>query len=124
MKVRHTADEPLRFDHYDPEALANILEMQHKITTFSQKKERRQNAFTNSAHHRPDDPSFTRQSNLLHVLYTRVRLNVISTTAAMHKFNAIHPIIKISATNLYVYRLRNTKDLEEFVAPFTTKRPQ
>ena len=34
MKVRHTAEEPIYFDHYDPEALANILETQHKITTF------------------------------------------------------------------------------------------
>ena len=34
MKVRHTAEEPIYFDHYDPEALATILETQHKITTF------------------------------------------------------------------------------------------
>ncbi len=33
MKVRHTADEPIYFDHYDPEALANI-ESQNKLTTF------------------------------------------------------------------------------------------
>ena len=34
MKVQHTEEEPIYFDHYDPEALANILETQHKITTF------------------------------------------------------------------------------------------
>ena len=34
MKVRYTAEEPICFDHYDPEALAKILETQHKITTF------------------------------------------------------------------------------------------
>ena len=33
MKVRHTAEEPIYFDHYDPEALATILEKQHKIST-------------------------------------------------------------------------------------------
>ena len=32
MKVKHTAEEPIYFDHYDPAALANILETQHKIT--------------------------------------------------------------------------------------------
>ncbi len=26
MKVRHTAEEPIYFDHYDPEALTTILE--------------------------------------------------------------------------------------------------
>ena len=34
MKVRHTAEEPIYFDHYDPDALATILETQHKITHF------------------------------------------------------------------------------------------
>ncbi len=34
MKVRHTAEEPIYFDHYDPEALASILEMQHEISNF------------------------------------------------------------------------------------------
>ena len=38
MKVRHTAEEPICFDHYDPEALAKILETQHKITTFLKKR--------------------------------------------------------------------------------------
>ena len=34
MKVGHTTEEPIYFDHYDPDALANILETQHKITQF------------------------------------------------------------------------------------------
>ena len=38
MKVRHTAEEPIYADHYDPEALANILETQHKITNFLKKR--------------------------------------------------------------------------------------
>ena len=40
---------------------------------------------------------------------------MISTITATQKFNAIHPIIRVNATELYVYRLRNTKDLETFV---------
>ena len=34
MKVSHTEKEPIYFDHYDPEALANILDIQHKITMY------------------------------------------------------------------------------------------
>ena len=34
MKVRHTAEEPIYFDHYEPEALTQILEAQHKRTIF------------------------------------------------------------------------------------------
>ena len=40
MKVKNSAEEPIYFDHYDPEALANILETQHKITQFCQEEGR------------------------------------------------------------------------------------
>ena len=40
---------------------------------------------------------------------------MISTITAKQKFNAIHPITRVNATELYVYRLRNTKDLDTFV---------
>ena len=34
MKVQHTEEEPIYFDHYDPEALHDILGTQHKITQY------------------------------------------------------------------------------------------
>ena len=40
---------------------------------------------------------------------------MISTITATQKFSAIHPIIRINATELFVYRLRNYKDLETFI---------
>ncbi len=45
----------------------------------------------------------------------RGRHNMISSITATQNFNAIHPIIRVNATELYVYRLRNYKDLETFV---------
>ncbi len=42
MKVKNTTEEPIFFDHYDPEALANVLETQSKITNCL--KKRRQKA--------------------------------------------------------------------------------
>lgn len=62
-----------------------------------------------------DDPAFTRQSKMLHTLYIRGRHNMISTITATQKFNAIHPIIRVNATELFVYRLRNMKDLDTFI---------
>ena len=61
------------------------------------------------------DPNFTRQSKLPHVPYMRGRRNMISTIRPQQKFSAIHPIIRVNATELYVYRLRNYKDLETFI---------
>ncbi len=67
MKVRHTAEEAIYFDHYDPESLANILETQHKITNLLKK---RRDAKLFQILIIVDDfaegPSFTRQSKLLH----------------------------------------------------------
>ena len=62
-----------------------------------------------------DDPTFTRQSKLLHSLYTRGRHNSISTIVSTQKFAAIRPILRVSATSLIVYRLRNNKELESFL---------
>ena len=62
-----------------------------------------------------DDPSFSRHSKLLHSLYTRGRHSMISTITSTQKFNSIHPLIRVNATELYVYRLRNQKDLETFL---------
>ena len=40
---------------------------------------------------------------------------MISTITATQKFSAIHPLIRVNATDLYVYRLRNYRDLESFI---------
>ena len=51
---------------------------------------------------------------MLHSLYVRGRHNMIGNITATQKFNVIHPIIRVNATKLHVYRLRNNKDLEAF----------
>ncbi len=40
---------------------------------------------------------------------------MMSSIIATQKFIAMHPIIRVSATELYVYRLRNYKGLETFI---------
>ena len=62
-----------------------------------------------------DDVKFSRQSKLLWQLYVRGRHNSISTITATQKFAAIAPIVRVNATELYCYRLRNYKDSEAFV---------
>ena len=103
MKVSHTEKEPTYFDHYDAEALANILDIQHKIT-MHMKSQGRTKMFQILIiiDDFADDPSFTRQSKILHGLYTRGRHNMISTITATQKFASIHPIIRVNATELYV----------------------
>ena len=35
VKVRHTDDDPIYYDHYDTEALHDILDTHHKITEYT-----------------------------------------------------------------------------------------
>jgi len=116
MKVTHTDEEPIYLDHYDPDVLADIIDTQHKITDYM-KKQNHKHLFQILVivDDFADDPSFSRRSKLLHSLFTRGRHNSISTIVATQKFTAIHPIIRINATSLFVYRLRNYKDLESFI---------
>ena len=116
MKVQNTKDEPIYFDHYNPEALDNILDTQHKITNFmKQRGDKKLFQILIIIDDFADEPRFTRQSKLLHSLYTRGRHNMISTITSTQKFNAIHPLIRVNATELYVYRLRNYKDLDTII---------
>ena len=38
MKLRHTEEEPIYFADYDPDALENIINTQHKIVTYMKKQ--------------------------------------------------------------------------------------
>ena len=48
-------------------------------------------------------------------MFTRGRHSGISTIVSTQKFTALHPIIRVNATELYVFRLRNYRDLETFI---------
>ena len=116
MKAVETEDDKFYFSEYDPVALDNIIETQHKITNYM-KKHKYKTLFQILIviDDFADDPSFTRQSKLLHQLYVRGRHNSISTITSTQKYNVIAPIVRINATQLYVFRLRNYKDLEAIV---------
>jgi len=108
--------EKLFFDSYDAEALENIVSTQHKVADHMKSK-----GFTKIyqvliiVDDFADDPSFSRHSKLLHALFTRGRHSFISTIVSTQKYRAISAIIRVNATNLYVFRLRNGGDLEALI---------
>ena len=116
MKAIESEDDKFYYDEYDPIALDHIIETQHKITDYM-KKHKYKTLFQILIviDDFADDPAFTRQSKLLHQLYVRGRHNSISTITSTQKYNVIAPIVRINATQLYVFRLRNYKDLEAIV---------
>ena len=116
LDAHETEEEKFYFDHYNPEALENIISTQNKVIKHMKAKNKKKlYQILLIVDDFADDPSFSRHSKLLHVLYTRGRHAMISTITATQKFSAIHPIIRVNATELYVYRLRNQNDLDKFL---------
>ena len=116
MKVKETEEEPIYFDHYSSEDLDKIINTQHKVIDYMKKQgHTKLYQILIIIDDFADDPNFVRSSKLLHSLYTRGRHHQISTITSTQKFNAISPIIRVNMTELYVFRLRNIKDLEAFI---------
>ena len=116
MKIQETEDDKFYFDSYEPEELEKIIHTQHKITDYMKKnKHKTLYQILIIVDDFSDEPIFSRQSKLLHSLFTRGRHDSISTIVSSQKFYAISPIIRINATQLYIFKLRNYKDLESVI---------
>ena len=116
-KINLSEDEPsLYYDTYDPESLENIITTQRKIVEH-QKNKNSNKLFSILiiVDDFADDPSFSRNSKLLHSLYVRGRHSCISTLVSTQKFAALSPLIRVNACSLYVFRLRNYQDLAMFL---------
>ena len=108
--------EQIYFDHYDHEALTNIIETQHKVAEhMKQQNHTKIFQILIVIDDFADDPSFARHSKLLHALFTRGRHSMISTIVSTQKYRSISTIVRVNATNLYIFRLRNAGDLEAWV---------
>ena len=115
LKLKETDDEKFYYSEYDPEALSKIIDTQRKIIEYQKKKKKKKWQILIVIDDFADSPEFSRNSKLLHGLYTRGRHSQISTVVATQKFNALHPIIRVNASELFVFRLRNNQDLQTFI---------
>ena len=116
MGLRESDKEKFYFDHYDPNDLQQIIDTQHKVTEYMIKKgHKKLYSILIIVDDFADSPTFSRHSKLLHSLYTRGRHNSMSTITATPKNTALSPTIRVNSTQLFVYRLRNYRDLETFL---------
>ena len=108
--------EKYLFDSYDPAELMNIITTQHKIVEFMKhNKMKKVYQILIIIDDFADDPSFTRNSKLLHSLYIRGRHDFISTITATQVYKAISPVIRKNITDLYIFRLRNNGDMQSWL---------
>ena len=111
------SDLPFYYDHYDEESLTEIIRSHTQVVEYQKTKKDTKKIFQILlvVDDFADDPAFSRNSKLLHSLFTRGRHSGISTIVSTQKFTAIHPIIRCNATEMYVFRLRSFQDLAAFL---------
>ena len=104
------------FDEYEPAELSRIIDTQHKVVQFMKdNKMQKIYQILIIIDDFADDPSFTRNSKLLHTLYIRGRHTFISTITATQVYKAISPVIRKNITDFYIFRLRNYADMEAWL---------
>ena len=115
MKV-DTEKDKVYYKEYDPIALKHTIETQHKVIHF-QKKNKQKELFSilTVVDDFADDPKIARYSNMLHGFFTRGRHNAISCILSTQKYNVFAPIISLSASALFIFRLKNMKEVNSFL---------
>jgi hypothetical protein len=71
-----------------------------------------------------DSVAFSRNSKLLHELFTRGRHAAISSITSVQRYRVLSPIIRVNATALIIFRLRNVKELDALTEENSALIPQ
>ena len=115
-KIQPNEKEKVYFDSYEPAELEAIMDKQHKVIDYLKSQgSTKMFQILIVIDDFADDPSFTRNSKLLHQLYIRGRHQYISTITSTQVYKVISPIGRKNMTHLFVYRLRNASDLEAWI---------
>ena len=125
MKI-DTKKEQCYFEEYNATDLKNIIDTQHKIIEFMKSKKDTKNLFQILIiiDDMADNPKLCRNSQLLNSLFIRGRHNQISSIVSTQKFRALSNIIRINITEIYIYRLRNYKEIESLVEELSALYPK
>ena len=108
--------EQIGFDNYNPSDLENVIERQKKIINYMKsKKIKKLHSILFVLDDRAGDPKFVRYSKLLHGLFTRGRHEAVSVICSTQQYNVLAPIIRLNASSLYVFRLKNASELMSFI---------
>ena len=104
------------FEEYKTEDLMKIIDTQTKITKYlKEKKEKKLYNILVILDDIADAPEIARHNKLLQSLYVRGRHAGISVITASQKALILHPVIRVNATQLFIFRLRNRKELDSIV---------
>ena len=108
--------EQIYFEHYNPEELEKVIETQTKIITYMKEhKINKLHSILIVVDDHADDLNFVRHSKLLHGLATRGRHQAISFILSTQKYRSLANIIRLNASSLYIFKLKNQAELDSFI---------
>ena len=107
--------EQIYFDNYNPSIYKKIERQKKIINYMKSKKIKKLHSILIVIDDHADDPKFVRYSKLLHGLFTRGRHDAVSVICSTQKYNVLAPIIRLNASSLYIFRLKNASELMSFI---------
>ncbi|MCV6598954.1 MAG: hypothetical protein OIF36_00510, partial [Alphaproteobacteria bacterium] len=115
MKVDDTKEQ-LYYEHYNPEELERVIDTQTKIITYMKDHNiKKLHSILIVIDDHADDLTFVRHSKLLHSLATRGRHQAINLVLSTQKYRSLANIIRLNASSLYVFKLKNQSELDAFI---------
>ena len=109
-------EEPCLYDRYSEDALQGLIDKHHRITAMAKKRgDTRLHGALVIIDDFADSPSVVRGSKSLHELYVRGRHCGLSVISSVQKYRVLHPIIRVNATDLFVFRLRSLAEQQAIV---------
>ena len=108
--------EQVYFEHYNPQELEEVIDTQTKIITYMKDhKLNKLHSILIVVDDHADDLNFVRHSKLLHGLATRGRHQAISFILSTQKYRSLANIIRLNASSLYIFKLKNQSELDAFI---------
>ena len=108
--------EEIYFEHYNPEELQKVIDTQTKVISYMKNhKLKKLHSILIVVDDHADDLNFVRHSKLLHALATRGRHQAISFILSTQKYRSLANIIRLNASSLYIFRLKNQTELDAFI---------
>ena len=111
-------DEPdFYYDEFNSEALMKILKTQKKIIEYQKKQKdtKRLLSILVIVDDFADDSQVCRQNRSLIELFVRGRHSHISVIVSTQKYALLSPTIRVNASQLIVFRIRNYQDLDMII---------
>ena len=108
-------DDPCLYDTWDAEVVQKILDKQKKVITYQRKhKHPKEHSICIVVDDFADQPQVVRKG-LLETLFIRMRHFQVSTIVSSQRYRLLAPSVRVNASALVVFKLRNKTDLDSIM---------